>query len=115
MKNFITSTSQAIILVAVTALCLSTTAQAQEKAKPKKDRGPVVSVDVALNTITINKKKGGSKTLKLAPGARVKPKTVGGLAGIKPGMNVICYSPAEGGDVQVVRVSEPKPEAAPAQ
>lgn len=92
--------------MAVIALCVATTAQAQEKAKPKKDRGPVVSVDVAANTITINKKKGGPKALKLSASAKVKPKEIGGLAGIKPGMNVIFYSPASGGDVEVVRVQE---------
>lgn len=94
------------LMIALAVACFGTVAQAQ--GKPQKQRGPVISVDVAANTITIDHKKQGELTMKLAADGNVKPKSVGGLAGIKPGDFVICYSPAEGGDVQTIRVQVPE-------
>lgn len=96
------------LMIALAVACFGTAAQAQDK--PQKHRGPVISVDVAANTITIDHKKKGELTLKLAADCKVKPKSVGGLAGIKAGDNVICYSPPEGGDVLSIRVQVPEGE-----
>ena len=102
MKAIQLSSRSAILMMAVLFSCLTLTAQAKDQ-KPQKNRGPIIAVDTAANTITLDHKKKGELTLTLSPDVKVKPKSVGGLSGLKPGMFVICYSPPEGGDVQAIR------------
>jgi Cu/Ag efflux protein CusF len=108
MKHFIPSTTRAIVMMAAFAVCFSMANTASAQEKPQKHRGPVVSVDTTANTITIDHKKKGKLTLQCEDNVKVKPKSVGGLSGIKPGMQVICYSPPAGGDVMSIRVKEPQ-------
>lgn len=111
MKSILMNPKRTFLLLAIIAACFSATAQAKEK--PKKNRGPIIAVDVAAKTVTIDHKKKGELVLQCAPDVKVKPKTVGGLEGLKPGMFVITYTPAEGGDVYSIRhtpESDVKPE-----
>ena len=107
MKHIIPSTTRAIVMMAALAVCFSMANTASAKERPQKHRGPVISVDTAANTITIDHKKKGELTLQCKPDVRVKPKSVGGMSNIKPGTFVICYSPPEGGDVRTIRVKKP--------